>query len=799
MLRNYFLTAIRNLRRNTGYSIVHIAGLSLGLACVMLILLYVKDETSFDRWHAKAERLYRVARRHVTPDGKPDNSGYTGIFQGPRFAAGVPGVEGFTRFEGGYVNVRLGTGIQSQEVKYVDSAFLTLFTFPLLGGDAVTALRMPNSVVISEDVARREFGSSEALGKTLFIQEGGDFEPHVVTGVARRCPENSSLKWEVLLPYKVTAEEEAKNANWFNFNLSTFLLLSPKADIAMVEKRMNAVFLRDAAPSIQMVKEKFGIMEIGISYFLQPLTDVHLGKLVHDNGGLADSSSPMYSYILSGIALFVLLIACINFINLTIARSLKRAKEIGIRKVIGGERRQLIGQFLGESGLLCLVAFVLAIGLAWLALPVFNRLSNKALALSYLFDARLVVSYCLLFIFTVLLAGFYPALLLSGFNPVQILYNRTRLGGKGYLQKGLVVLQFALSSFLIIATLTVYKQFNFLKTQDPGYDDSGLMVVDKPMLTRAEFKLFKQELAKNPAIVGVAASNSGYWWQTVKTHAGGKLININYETIDTGYFSLLKVPVIAGRNFSAEFPGDSAHSILVNETFVKQAGWRQPIGEQVDFIGSVDERYTVIGVVKDYHFEPMTKLIQPQLFTMKPANSFGLMYVRIMPERITAASRAVQSTFARLFPMDSWNYSYKEEDNRNSYATESKWRDILLYASILTIFISSIGLFGLSVLSAERRIKEIGIRRVLGASVSRVVLVLTRDFLQLVGIALLIAMPLAGIVAGKWLENYPYRITVTWTLFGIAGALVLLIAAVTVSFQSIRAALGNPATSLRSE
>jgi putative ABC transport system permease protein len=798
MFRNYLLTAIRNLRRNAGYSIIHVVGLALGLACVMLILLYVKDETSFDHWHVKADRLFRVARRHVTPDGQPDNSGYTGIFQGPRFAAGVPGIEGFTRFAGGYVNLRLGTGFQPQEVEYVDSSFLSMFTFPLLRGNPATALAAPNSVVISEDVAKRQFGTSDATGKTLFIQEGGNFEPHVVTAVAKRCPENSSLKWEVLLPLKVPAADEAENTNWFNFSVSTFLLLSPQADIHTVEKRMNAVYEQDAAPSIKMIREKYGLTEIGISYFLQPLTDVHLGKLVNDNGGLADTGSPIYSYILSGIALFVLLIACINFINLTVARSLKRAREIGIRKVIGGERRQLIAQFLGESGLSCLAAFILAIGLAWLALPVFNRLSNKALSLSYLFDARLVGSYILLFICTVMLAGFYPALVLSGFNPVETLYNRTRLGGKGYLQKGLVVLQFGLSSFLIIATLTVYKQFNFLTTQDPGYDADGLVVVDKPELTRAEFRLFKQELQGDPAIVGAAAKSPGNLWETVKTRNGGKMINIDYETIDPGYFSVLKIPVAAGRNFSAAFPSDSVKSILVNETFVKQAGWRDPIGQQVDFIGTTDERYTVIGVVKDYHFEPMTKLIKAQVFTMKPAMSFGTLFVRIKPEQVTAATRVIESTFKRLFPMAAWNYSYLEEDNKHSYTTESKWRDILLYSSILTIFISCIGLFGLSVLSAERRTKEIGIRKVLGASVSGVVVILARDFLKLVGIALLIAIPLAWAAAAKWLQNYPYRIAISWTLFGIAGALVLLVALVTVSFQSIRAALGNPVTSLRS-
>jgi putative ABC transport system permease protein len=287
-------------------------------------------------------------------------------------------------------------------------------------------------------------------------------------------------------------------------------------------------------------------------------------------------------------------------------------------------------------------------------------------------------------------------------------------------------------------------------------------------------------------------------WQTFKTRSG-TAVNINYETIDAGYFSLLKIPLVAGRNFSADFLADSMHSILVNEAFVREAKWTQPVGQLVDFIGTETEAYTVIGVVKDYHFEPLTERIKPQLFTMKPANSFGMAYVRIKSERMASALKTIEGAYRHIFPLGSWNYSFKDVDNRSSYQTESKWRDILLDASVLTIFISCIGLFGLSVLAAERRTKEIGIRKVLGASVSGVVVMLARDFIRLVAIGLLVAMPLAWIAAAHWLENYPYRIALGWTIFGFAGSLVLVIALVTISSQSIRAALGNPVNSLRSE
>ncbi|MBS1610403.1 MAG: ABC transporter permease [Bacteroidetes bacterium] len=798
MFRNYFKTAFRNLRRNKVYSFINIAGLSLGLACAMLIMLYVKDEISYDRFHKGIGQVYRVVNKTIKPDGSVGSiNGFSGYFQGPKFAANIPEIKSFVRYQQNNLDLKTGTEVKSQEVFYADSSFFSAFSFPLLSGNPKTALKEPNAVVISEDMAKREFGTKDALGKTLLFRNEEKFDSYIVSGVAKKCPQNSSIKFDVLMPIKVSKEDEANNENWFNFFMNTFVVLNPGADNKAVEAKMKKVYETDAAATIKMMAEKYDFKDKAV-YFLQPFLDMHLNKELGADNGLVDSSNPTYSYILSGIAIFILLIACINFINLTIARSVKRAKEIGIRKVVGGERKQLIMQFLGESFILCLFAFILAIGIVQLILPVFNTLSNKALSLSYLLDIKLIGGYILLFLLTGLLAGFYPALVLSKYNPVQTLYSRFILAGKNYLQKSLVVLQFVLASFLIIATITIFFQFNYLTTQKTGYDDTNLVTVEKWGMKRNEAFLFKNELLKNPGIIAVAPKNAGMWGTSARVNSD-KEIQFTYETIDESYLPLLKLQIVQGRNFSPDFPSDSTHSVLVNESFAKKAGWKNPIGQEVNFWYNNNEKYTVIGVVKDYHYQSLTQKIGLQLFTMKPGNGFGKMFIKIKPGSETASLHYIEKTFKNLFPISPYSYKFVDQENLKSYEAENKWKQIMLFSAILTVFISCIGLFGLSVLAAEKRTKEIGIRKVLGASVSGVATILSKDFLKLVIISLLVAIPLSWIAANKWLENYPYRITLSWWMFAFAGILVVMIALITVSFQAIKAAMGNPVKALRTE
>ena len=798
MIKNYFKTAIRNLFRNKVYSAINILGLSIGLACGMLIILYVKDEVSYDRFHKNLSSIYRIGIKTYDKDGKMENKvGYTGYLQGPRFAANIPEIKTFVRVQSDMRDVKVGTEIKSQEIHRVDSSFFSVFSFPLLSGNPQTALREPNSIVISEDVATKLFGSTEALGKTIMIKGSEEeFKPYTVTGVAKRSPQNSSLKFKVLMPITPPAAEEANDDNWFNFFLNTFVLLQPGADAAQVEAKIRQFYKRDAAEVLKRQEEKYGPVGT-VEYHLQSLPDLHLSRDYRADNGLTNASDPVYSYILSGIALFVLLIACINFVNLTIVRSIKRAKEIGIRKVVGGDRKQLMMQFMGESFILSFTAFILALVLVQLSLPVFNDLANKALALEYLFDTKLVGGYILLFLGTSLLAGFYPSLILSGYNPVKVLYNRFTLSGKNYLQKGLVVLQFTLASFLIIATITIYRQFSYLTNEKLGYDDTHLVIVRHNGITRQPAEHLRAELMKSPAVADVTFRSGGDWIRSAKVN-GETTMDFVYETIDENYLPLLKVPVIKGRNFSKAFPSDSAHSVIVNEAFVKQAGWSDAIGQEVNFWFQ-GEKYTVIGVARDYHYVDMKQKIAPQLFTMKYANQYGTTFIKLHPNSETAALAHIEKTFKQIFPLNPYAYVFKDVENRQRYDAEARWKQIILLSAILTIFVSCIGLFGLSVLSAEKRTKEIGIRKVLGASVASVVTILSKDFLKLVIISLILAVPVAYYAGNRWLENYPYRITLNWWMFATTALLVATIALATVGFHAVKAAVADPVKSLKGE
>jgi putative ABC transport system permease protein len=801
MIKNYFKTAWRNLERNKVFSFINLFGLSLGLACSMLILLYVKDETSFDKFHKNVNNIYRVVLKS-TFNGKEREGANTGFFQGPRFTENVSGIKTFVRFQKTEEDVKNGNYVQSQQMFRVDSNFFSVFTFPLKYGDPETCLIEPHSVVLSEDEAMKQFGTTDAIGKMLMLKEDSTFVPYKVTAVAKRCPQNSSIRFDVLLPFKESAAQAKNNDSWFMYFLTTFVVLHKNADLQTVEKQMQRYYVSNASDAFAVMLEKLGLEAGTLSmdtYSLQPFTDIHLDTKLPANNGLKAASNPIYSYILSGIALFVLLIACINFINMTITLSLKRAKEIGIRKVLGSNRKQLIKQFLGESFLLCFIAFIIALLLTNLVLPLFNTFANKELSFSYLLDPKLITGFILLFILTGLIAGFYPALVLSNFDPVKILYKRFNISGKNYLQKTLIVLQFTLASFFIISTFIVYIQFNHLTKANLGYDDTDLVLVNKNT-NDINDAVFENKLLKNPNIVGISAANSGNWSLTAKDNANN-ILQFAYKTIDENYLPLLKIPLIAGRNFSTAFPSDSNSSVLVNEAFVKSAGWKNPIGETVKLITDTNGNriFYVIGVVKDYHYASLNEKIGPQLFAMKNSDLYGTFYIKVKPGTESESLKFIQKSFSQIFPLIPYSYTFLSDDNRQQYKDLAKWKEIILFTAILTILISCIGLFGLSVLSAEKRTKEIGIRKVLGASVQDIVTTLSKDFLRLVGIALFISMPFAWIASNKWLQKYAYRISLNWELFAGVALLIIVIAFITVSFQSIKTAMANPAHSLRSE
>jgi putative ABC transport system permease protein len=795
MIKNYFKTALRNLWRSKVFSLINILGLSVGLACCMLIFLYSKDEISYDRFHKKKDNIYRITSTITGADGNVNKIGSTGMIPGPNFKRAIPEIDDYVRVQSAQFNIRHGKEVFDQDALYVDSNFFSVFSFPLIAGNQKTALIDIHSVVLSEEVAEKYFSKKNAVGQVLELYTGEKFEPFVVSAVAKRSPQNSSIKIKMLVPVRFE-QTQFNDDQWVNFFLNTFIILKPGASTKTVEAKFTRVFNTEAATQLKEMADKYGFKD-KVKFGLQPLPQMHLSTDFRSDNGLTDASNPMYTYILTGIALFILLIACINFINLTVVHSLKRAKEIGIRKVVGGQRKQLVAQFLGESFVLSFIAFFMAIFLVQLVLPFFNALANKALAFSYLLDVKLVTGYIALFFLTGLLAGLYPALVLSRFNPVQTLYGRFRLTGKNYLSKGLVVFQFTLATFLIVATMIIFSQFNYLMNFDLGYNDKNVAILNTGQIDREKLDVFRNELLKNSSIETVTADQGGRW-TTIAHINDGKEITFDFKHIDENYFPLFQIPVIKGRNFSKDFISDTAEAAVINESFAKTAGWKDPLGKQVDFFYN-NKKYTVVGVIKDYHYVSLAEKIEPQLFTMNPRYTFRTAFIKLKPGNTSQTLRYIERKFKSMFPVQPYQYNFKDAQNAEQYEREAKWKQIITFGAILTILISCIGLFGLATLSAEKRTKEIGIRKVLGASVAVIAGKLSGDFLKLVILAAIIASPLAWLVMNKWLQNYPYRINMSWWTFGFGAFVVLLIALITVSFQAIRAAIANPVKSLRTE
>ncbi|UZR97653.1 ABC transporter permease [Chondrinema litorale] len=793
ILNNYIKVASRNLLRHKVFSFINITGLSIGLACCMLIILYTKDEVSFDQFHVKKDQIYRVTAT-ISNEDNQIKLGSTNLIVGPSFQEEIPEVKSFVRMQSGSYIIKKGNESFDQRVVFTDDNFFEAFTFPLIHGDKSNVFAELQSVVLTEKSAEKYFGKTDVVGESLELRVGDSFEPFVVTGVAKNPPQNSSVQFEMMLPFKFSLTQYKYIDNsWLGFYIHTFLILDEKADYNQVLPKLDQVFLSKAKDELAESKEKFE-REEQIHFGMQPFTQIHLDTEFGDvRNGLTSGSNPIYSYILSGIALFIMLIACINFINLTVAHSLKRAKEIGIRKVIGGQRAQLIGQFLGESFTLCLFAFVAALFIVEISLPSFNELANKQLSFSYLLDTQLVVGYIVLFFITGLSAGFYPAIVLSGFKPVQALSNRVRLSSKNYLAKALVVLQFALATFLIIGTVGIYAQFDYLTHKDLGYNDEDLVMVGLERGKEAELAAqFKNELVDKTTIQSVSLVSPGNSYTSAKTDGTERGFFIKW--IDENYLPTLQVPIVAGRNFTEGNQNEEDESVLVNEAFAKEAGWENPIGKQVDFFYN-NEKLTVIGLVKDYHFSSLKEKIGPLLYK----KGAGSLVIKLKHDRIIDGLITIEDAYKKILPFRPFQYDFKNTENERNYEAEAKWKQMITAGALLSILISCMGLFGLAMLSIQRRTKEVGIRKVLGAKVTDIVALITSDFIKLVIIAFVIAIPAGAYAINYWLEDFAYRIELQWWLFAIPGVLALLVATLTIGFQSIKAAIANPIDSLRNE
>lgn len=799
MIGHYLKVSGRNLLRHKAYAMMNIGGLGLALACCILFILYMKDELSFDTFHEKQSRIYRITSEmdHDESSGWEDyKSGKTGMIQGPEFKNSIPEIEDYTRLTDITFIVRHESELVKERSLYVDESFFSTFSFSLLKGDPRTALHEPNSVVMTEATAIKYFGTTDVVGKSIELGVDGKFENFMVTGLIERSPGNSSIPLTMLVPFSHRTRGN-EDPGWMNFYLNTFVVLHPQANVKDVEAKFSEVFLKKAGDQLAEVKKQWGFNG-KCNFGLQPLAEMHLQPEMDLSSGLSDGREPMYIYILGAIAIFILLIACINFINVAIAQSLKRSKEVGVRKVVGSMRSQLMGQFLGEAFTICFMAFVLAGVMAWLCLPLFNQLTEKNMSLSYLADWRLIAGILILFVTTTMAAGFYPAIIYSGFKPVNALYGNQRLNSKSYLAKGLVVLQFALSGILIISTVAVYSQFNFIINKDLGFNEKDLVTISLPWWRKNDqaFEQLKTRLGSNASVLSIAGRNGGRSGNMAEVD-GKKKVGTDVGRIDYNYFSTLEVPIIEGRNFSEAIPSDTTDAAIVNEAFVRAAGWTNPLGKTVDFFG-INKKYVVIGVAKDYHFRSLKEEIAPHLYTLNYMG-IGQVLVRINSSDIPQTLITLKDALREVIPAHPFEYDFVETAVARQYEQEAKWKQVITYAAVISIFISCMGLLGLTTLLIGQRTREIAIRKVMGAPIATIINHLSGGFMRLTLIAFLIAAPVGHYVTDQWLGRFAYRVHIQWWMYLAVGVVSLLIAFVTISFKSIKAAQANPVQSLNQQ
>ncbi len=799
MFQNYLKIALRNLLKHKTYSAINIFGLALGLACCMLIVLFVVDELRYDRFHANADRIYRVALNARIND-KDLVSALSPAPMAQTLVTDFPEVESSTVVSHpGDFSVRRGeTVFNEKRLFYADAGIFSVFTFPLIRGDTKTALSKPNSIILTEEMAAKYFGDADPMGQRLTLDGRDEYQ---ITGVANNVPENSHLHFDFLASW-VTLEDSRSDI-WVGNDYYTYIKLREGFRADDLQVKFSAMVRKYAGPQFQAAGISFDeFLSAGgrYGYFLQPLTKIHLySDLEHE---VEPTSSVTYIYVFSAIALFILLIACINFMNLATARSADRAREVGIRKVLGSHRSQLLRLFLSESMLISFLSMALALMLVEMLLPLFNDLSGKRLALHY-FDNPFVISGSLFIAFLVgFLAGSYPAFFLSSFQPIVVLKGKLSAGARSSgLRSMLVVFQFGISICLMIATVVVYQQLNFVQNKKLGFNKEHVAVIHNLWQIGSQRSAFKQAILKNSGVVSAASSQSlpgEVTSNTVFNAAGTGNLEPSLLWMIRSDFDLVKtlgIELSYGRDFSADFSTDSS-AVILNEAAVKLFGLQNPLGEKLVRYGQTGE-HEIIGVLKDFHFESLRQAIRPLVILIEgPGN---VLSVRIQPNRIRETMPELEKIWKDFALGQPFVYSFLDDDFDALYRAEQRVGKIVTVFSILAICIASLGLLGLAAFTAERRTKEIGIRQVLGASAAGIVTLLTKDFTRLILVANLIAWPAAYLAMNRWLQDFAYRINLSVWTFVLAGSFALLIALLTVSYQAIKAALANPVESLRYE
>jgi len=785
MLRNYLKIAFRNIVRHKAFAAINIAGLSIGMACSIFILLWVQNELSYDRFHKNAATIYRVSA------GGERNSGP----MVPELKEKIPAIKNYVRFSQP-TTTYFATGAKKFEEKavfYADSTLLQVFSFPLINGNAETALMRPDAVLITEDMAKKYFGNENAIGKIL---KRDNKDNVVVTGVLRNIPANSHLQFDFIMPMSAIAHSDwrLRNNVWVSYDFYDYIQLDENirttpAALAGVARQISAIFAGHAK-------------ENPPSMSLEPLADIHL-HLGYPSD-LPGQGNIQYVNTLFLVALFILAVACINFMNLATARSARRAKEVGLRKVVGAGRVQLIGQFLGESLFISFIALLIAVCLIYLLLPVFNSLAGKQLSIQLL-DGKLIALLVGIALFTGVVSGSYPALFLSGFKPVKVLKGDVKtMGGNLYFRNGLVVVQFVVSIVLLASTAIVYRQLNFIRNRDLGFNKSNLLYMPMTGDMGDKQQALKAELERNPLTVNftsitdpisnLSSNTPGVEWEG-KTQADNN-IWFSKTWVTDRFFEVLKMKMASGRALSTTGFADSGN-FVINEKAAKAMRMTaaSAIGRPLKFNG---EKGIIVGVVKDFNYKPAQTAIEPMILAYNRWN-VGMVLVRTEPGKTEATIQALKKISMQLNPAFPFSYGFVDQDISNLYKGEQQMGDLFNVFAIIAILISCMGLYGLSAFLAEQRTREIGVRKVLGASVFNVVYLLSTGFTKLILIAIVIAIPIAWFAMNKWLSGFAYRVDVGWAIFLIASLGALAIAWLTVSYESVKAAIVNPVKSLRSE
>jgi putative ABC transport system permease protein len=805
MYKNFIKTAFRSILKNKGFTIINILGLALGLATCLLIVFYVTDELSYDHYNTKANRIYRV-NTDIRFGGNTSSYAITPPPLAASLKSDFPEVADAARLMHlAGVRVRKGNeNIQEEKVVYSDPGIFSIFTLPFIDGDAKTALAVPNTVVITEATARRYFNrTNNVVGQTLVLDNNTNFK---ITGVMHNVPTQSHFNFDFFL--SMTTRPEAKSNNWLNYVCATYILLKPNTSINTLQAKLPALVKRGVNSQIDnpdMNMDKLEKMGNYIRMNVTPLAEIHLQS--NREYELGVNSSIQYVYIFSAVAVFILLIACINFMNISTARSANRAREVGVRKVLGSSRKGLIAQFLAESILITLAATIIAVFAAWALLPLFNQVANKNLIVTPHIMLWLFPMLVIVVLIVGVLAGSYPAFFLSAFQPVSVLKRKLATSYKGgSLRNFLVVFQFSISIFLIVGTLVIYHQLNYIQSRDLGFDRNQVLVIKNAQVLDKQAKTLLQQIKQLPGVKN--ATLSGYLPTKSNRNPDAvftdKDVNAKHSlfteiwSVDEDYISTMGMKITKGRNFSKTMGTDST-GVIINETAAKMMGYYQdPLSKKIYTPGPVSAKeYRVLGIVKDFNFNSLRQNITPVVMML--ADNKDALSIRVNTKNYPAFVARVEQLWKQINPNEHFEYAFMNQDFEAAYRSELRMGTLFLSFTVLAIIIACLGLFSLASYAAEQRNKEIGIRKVLGASVAAIVGLLSKDFIKLVVISFLISAPLAWLVMQKWLQGFAYRQNIQWWLVALAGAGTMAIAFFTISLQSVKAARSNPIHSLKSE